>query len=144
MKTKGRVTKSISRTCEKLAWQTAEMRANPHATLILWPDKRKCYWRKIAFRNPNYRQSGDQGFRWLDGLVGCSIRNFGELIQAFTRKFMGNIQRRKSISVISTLKQRNDEKLKDYLNRFSQEVSEVQDPNDDVAVSAFVKSLQHN
>ncbi|KAK3225385.1 hypothetical protein Dsin_005247 [Dipteronia sinensis] len=43
---------------------------------------------------------GDHGSRWFGGLVSRSIRNFEELIQAFTRQFMGNIQRRKSISVL--------------------------------------------
>ncbi|KAK3230301.1 hypothetical protein Dsin_002182 [Dipteronia sinensis] len=71
---------------------------------------------------------GDQGSRWFGGLAGGLIRNFEELIQAFIRQFIENIQRRKSIFVLSTLKQRKNEKLKDYLNRFSQEVSEVQEP----------------
>ncbi|KAK3204978.1 hypothetical protein Dsin_019024 [Dipteronia sinensis] len=87
---------------------------------------------------------GDQRSRWFGGLTCGSIKNFEELIQAFTKQFMGNIQRRKSISIISTLKQRKDEKLKDYLTRFSQEVLKVHDPNDKAVVSAFVNSLQHN
>ncbi|KAK3221609.1 hypothetical protein Dsin_008634 [Dipteronia sinensis] len=87
---------------------------------------------------------GDQGFRWFGGLTGRSIRNFEELIQAFTKQFMRNIQRRKSISVLSTLKKRKDEKLKEYLTRFLQEVSEVHDPNDEAIVYAFVNSLQHS
>ncbi|KAK3212511.1 hypothetical protein Dsin_017217 [Dipteronia sinensis] len=84
------------------------------------------------------------GSRWFGGLASGSIRNFVELIQEFTRQFIGNIQRRKSISVLSTLRQRKDETLKDYLTRFSQEVSEVQDPNDDTVVAVFVNSLQHS
>ncbi|KAK3229089.1 hypothetical protein Dsin_000970 [Dipteronia sinensis] len=51
---------------------------------------------------------------------------------------------KKSNSVLSSLRQRKEEKLKDYLTRFSQDVSEVHDPNDNVAVSAFINSLQHN
>ncbi|KAK3205037.1 hypothetical protein Dsin_019083 [Dipteronia sinensis] len=62
---------------------------------------------------------GGSRSRWFGGLTSGSIRNFKELIQAFTRQFMGNIQRRKSMSVLSTLKQKNVEKLKDYLTRFS-------------------------
>ncbi|KAK3204305.1 hypothetical protein Dsin_018351 [Dipteronia sinensis] len=84
---------------------------------------------------------GDQGSRWFSGLAEGSIRNSKELIHAFTKQFMGNIQMRKSISFISTLKQRKNEKLKNFLSRFSQEVSEVQDPNDDAVVSVFVNSL---
>ncbi|KAK0572248.1 hypothetical protein LWI29_028517 [Acer saccharum] len=41
-------------------------------------------------------------------------------------------------------RQRKNEKLKDYLIRFSQEVSEVQDPNDYAVVSTFINSLQHS
>ncbi|KAK3221365.1 hypothetical protein Dsin_008390 [Dipteronia sinensis] len=48
---------------------------------------------------------GDQGSRWFGGLTGESIRNFDELIQAFTRQFMGNIQRKKSIPIISIERQ---------------------------------------
>ncbi|KAK3229501.1 hypothetical protein Dsin_001382 [Dipteronia sinensis] len=88
--------------------------------------------------------SGDQGSRWFGGLASGSVKNFEELIHAFTRQFMGNIQCRKSISILSTLKQRKDEKLKDYLARFSQEVSEVQEPNDDAVVAAFINSLQQS
>ncbi|KAK3212579.1 hypothetical protein Dsin_017285 [Dipteronia sinensis] len=84
---------------------------------------------------------GDQGSRWFSSLVSGSVGNLEELIHAFTRQFMGNIQHRKSISVLSTLKQRKDEKLKGYLARFSQEVSEVQNPNDDMVMAAFVNSL---
>ncbi|KAK3221043.1 hypothetical protein Dsin_015013 [Dipteronia sinensis] len=86
----------------------------------------------------------DQGSRWFGGLASGSVRNFKELIHAFTRQFMGNIQHKKSMSVLSTLKQRKDEKLKDYLARFSQEVSEVHDPNDDAVVATFINSLQHS
>ncbi|KAK3221796.1 hypothetical protein Dsin_008821 [Dipteronia sinensis] len=56
---------------------------------------------------------GDQGSRWFGGLTSGLIDNFEELIQAFTQQFMVNIQRRKSISVLSTLKQKKDENLKD-------------------------------
>ncbi|KAK2658259.1 hypothetical protein Ddye_004792 [Dipteronia dyeriana] len=49
-----------------------------------------------------------------------------------------------AVVALSALKERKDEKLKDYLTKFSQEVSEVQDPNDDAAVSVFINSLQHN
>ncbi|KAK3182888.1 hypothetical protein Dsin_030174 [Dipteronia sinensis] len=52
---------------------------------------------------------GDQGSKWFGVLIGGSIRNFKELIQAFTMQFMRNIQRRKSISTISTLKQGKNE-----------------------------------
>ncbi|KAK3204952.1 hypothetical protein Dsin_018998 [Dipteronia sinensis] len=47
----------------------------------------------------------------------------------------------KSISVLSTLKQRNDKKLKDYPSRFSQEVSEVEDPNDDTVLRDYIEKL---
>ncbi|KAK3218502.1 hypothetical protein Dsin_012472 [Dipteronia sinensis] len=87
---------------------------------------------------------GDQGSRWFSGLASRSIRNFEELIQVFRRQFMGNIQCRKSISVLSTLKQRKDEKLNDYLTKLTQEVSEVHDSNDDAVVVAFVNSLQYS
>ncbi|KAK3212416.1 hypothetical protein Dsin_017122 [Dipteronia sinensis] len=61
----------------------------------------------------------DQGSRWFGGLTSGSVKNFEELIQAFTIQFMGNIHRRNSISVLSTLNQNKDNKLKDYLTRFS-------------------------
>ncbi|KAI9199046.1 hypothetical protein LWI28_026479 [Acer negundo] len=87
---------------------------------------------------------GDQGSRWFQELTGGSIRNFEEPIHIFIRQFMGNIQRRKLISTLSTLRQKRDEKLKKYLTRFSQEVTKIQDPKDNAIVSAFVNSLQHS
>ena len=62
---------------------------------------------------------GDHGSRWFGGLTGGLIRNFEELIQAFTRQFIRNIQMRKSISVLSTLRQKKNEKLKDNISKFS-------------------------
>ncbi|KAK2658913.1 hypothetical protein Ddye_005446 [Dipteronia dyeriana] len=85
-----------------------------------------------------------QGSRWFGGLSAVSIRSFKELVQVFTRQFRGNIQQRNSILALSTLKQRKDKKLKGYLTRFFQVVSEVQDPNDDAVVSTFTNSLQHS
>ncbi|KAK3198447.1 hypothetical protein Dsin_021862 [Dipteronia sinensis] len=49
---------------------------------------------------------------------------------------------RKSIAHLATLKQGKNELLEDYLKRFSQEVSEIHNPNDEAVVAAFTNNLQ--
>ncbi|KAK3230054.1 hypothetical protein Dsin_001935 [Dipteronia sinensis] len=69
-------------------------------------------------------------------------QEFRELTQAFSQQFLGNIQRRKSLALLATHKQGKNESLKDYLKRFSQEVSGIRNPNDKVMVAAFTNNLE--
>ncbi|KAK0590681.1 hypothetical protein LWI29_030373 [Acer saccharum] len=76
-------------------------------------------------------------------LLAASISSFGELSKAFSRQFLGNVHRKKSVAHLSQLKQRKDESLKKYLGRFGQEVSEIGSANDEAIIAAFINNLQN-
>ncbi|KAK0590805.1 hypothetical protein LWI29_031928 [Acer saccharum] len=73
----------------------------------------------------------------------ASISSFGELSKAFSRQFLGNVHRKKSVAHLSQLKQGRDESLKKYLGRFGQEVSEIGSANDEAIIAAFINNLQN-
>ncbi|KAK0571631.1 hypothetical protein LWI29_019146 [Acer saccharum] len=76
-------------------------------------------------------------------LPAASISNFSELSKAFSRQFLGNVHRKKSVAHLSQLKQGKDESLKKYLGRFGQEVSEIGSANDEAIIAAFINNLQN-
>ncbi|KAK0600747.1 hypothetical protein LWI29_018038 [Acer saccharum] len=76
-------------------------------------------------------------------LPAASISSFGELSKAFSRQFLGNVHRKKSVAHLSQLKQGKDESLKRYLGRFGQEVSEIGSANDEAIIAAFINNLQN-
>ncbi|KAK0599626.1 hypothetical protein LWI29_007086 [Acer saccharum] len=81
--------------------------------------------------------------RWFGRLPAASISSFGELSKAFSRQFLGNVHRKKSVAHLSQLKQGKDESLKKYLGRFGQEVSEIGSANDEAIIAAFINNLQN-
>ncbi|KAK1581297.1 hypothetical protein Q3G72_004755 [Acer saccharum] len=92
----------------------------------------------------NFPQTlGDLGSQWFGRLPAASISSFSELSKAFSRQFLGNIHRKKSVAHLSQLKQGKDELLKKYLGRFSQEVSEIGSANDEAIIAAFINNLQN-
>ncbi|KAK1558910.1 hypothetical protein Q3G72_008126 [Acer saccharum] len=86
---------------------------------------------------------GDLGSRWFGRLPAASISSFGELSKAFSRQFLGNVHRKKSVAHLSQLKQGKEESLKRYLGRFGQEVSEIGSANDEAIIAAFINNLQN-
>ena len=92
----------------------------------------------------NFPQTlGDLGSRWFGRLPAASISSFGELSKAFSRQFLGNVHRKKSVAHLSQLRQGKDESLKKYLGRFGQEVSEIGSANDEAIIAAFINNLQN-
>ncbi|KAK1552517.1 hypothetical protein Q3G72_018631 [Acer saccharum] len=92
----------------------------------------------------NFPQTlGDLGSRWFGRLPAASISSFGELSKAFSRQFLENVHRKKSVAHLSQLKQGKDESLKKYLGRFGQEVSEIGSANDEAIIAAFINNLQN-
>ena len=92
----------------------------------------------------NFPQTlGDLGSRWFGRLPAASISSFGELSKAFSRQFLGNVHRKKSVAHSSQLRQGKDESLKKYLGRFGQEVSEIGSANDEAIIAAFINNLQN-
>ncbi|KAK1554477.1 hypothetical protein Q3G72_012781 [Acer saccharum] len=77
-------------------------------------------------------------------LPTASISSFRELSKVFSRQFLGNVHRNKSVAHLSQLKQGKDESLKKYLGRFGQEVSEIGSANDEAIVVAFINNLQNS
>ncbi|KAK0583828.1 hypothetical protein LWI29_003559 [Acer saccharum] len=86
----------------------------------------------------------DLGSRWFGRLPAASISNFGELSKAFSRQFLRNMHRKKSVAYLSQLKQGKDDSLKKYLGRFGQEMSEIGSANDEAIVAAFINNLQNS
>ncbi|KAK1563249.1 hypothetical protein Q3G72_024787 [Acer saccharum] len=76
-------------------------------------------------------------------LPAVSISSFNELSKAFSRQFLGNVHRKKSVAHLSQLKQGKDESLKKYLGKFGQEVSEIGSANDEAIIATFINNL-HN
>ncbi|KAK0593259.1 hypothetical protein LWI29_033744 [Acer saccharum] len=76
-------------------------------------------------------------------LPAASISSFDELSKAFSRQFLGNVHRKKSVAHLSQLKQGKDESLKRYLGRFGQEVSEIGSANDEAIIATFINNLQN-
>ena len=92
----------------------------------------------------NFPQTlGDLGSRWFGRLPAASISSFGELSKAFSRQFLGNVHRKKSVAHLSQLRQGKDGSLKKYLGRFGQEVSEIGSANDEAIIAAFINNLQN-
>ncbi|KAK0596636.1 hypothetical protein LWI29_017605 [Acer saccharum] len=87
------------------------------------------------------QKSMSGGSRWFGRLPAASISSFGELSKAFSRQFLGNVHRKKSVAHLSQLKQGKDESLKKYLGRFGQEVSEIGSANDEAIIAAFINNL---
>ena len=76
-------------------------------------------------------------------MPAASISSFSELSKAFSRQFLGNVHRKKSVAHLSQLKQGKDESLKKYLGRFGQEVSEIGSVNDEAIIATFINNLQN-
>ncbi|KAK0579106.1 hypothetical protein LWI29_021230 [Acer saccharum] len=95
------------------------------------------------YTDPKEHTLGDLGFWWFGRLPTASISSFSELSKAFSRQFLGNVHRKKSVAHLSQLKQGKDESLKKYLGRFSQEVSEIGSANDEAIIAAFINNLQN-
>ncbi|KAK1563835.1 hypothetical protein Q3G72_033545 [Acer saccharum] len=92
----------------------------------------------------NFPQTlGDLSSRWFGRLPAASIGNFSELSKAFSRQFLSNVHRKKSVAHLSQLKQGKDESLKKYLGRFGLEVSEIGSANDEAIIAAFINNLQN-
>ncbi|KAK0571607.1 hypothetical protein LWI29_018776 [Acer saccharum] len=85
-------------------------------------------------------------------LPAARISSFSKLSKAFSRQFLGNVHRKKSVAHLSQLKQGKDESLKKYLGRFGREgsvrkvrseVSEIGSANDEAIIAAFINNLQN-
>ncbi|XP_059439812.1 uncharacterized protein LOC132172342 [Corylus avellana] len=78
---------------------------------------------------------------WFRKLSPGSIDKFEDLGRVFLTQFMTSWTRKKPPSYLLTLKQRNDETLKQFITRFNLEKTEIEEPSDDLVYSAIYHGL---
>ncbi|KAL5842184.1 hypothetical protein ACOSQ3_012787 [Xanthoceras sorbifolium] len=86
---------------------------------------------------------GDLAGSWFRQLPPHSIDNFEQFSRAFSQQFMGSVQRKKSLSHMSSVKQGRGESIRAYLSRFNREVIQVEDFNDSAVINIFTNGLQN-
>ncbi|KAL5777702.1 hypothetical protein ACOSP7_010628 [Xanthoceras sorbifolium] len=97
-------------------------------------DRLLCQAFPITFR--------DLAGSWFGQLSPRSIDNFEQFGRAFSRQFMGSVQRKKSLSHLSSVKQGKGEPIRTYLSRFNREAVQVEDFNDAAAINILTNGLQ--
>ena len=75
---------------------------------------------------------------WYNHLPPNSMHDFQEFGTKFAAHFMGGRRYSKPSAHLFTIKQKSGESLKSYYHRFNQESLMISDPNDVVAVAAFL------
>ena len=78
---------------------------------------------------------------WFNPLKLSSISSFDELSESLTSQFTYNKQQKKTISDLMDTKQRLLKSLKQYLERFMTELSQIEDPNNRIASRIFHDGL---
>ncbi|KAK4404501.1 hypothetical protein Sango_0818700 [Sesamum angolense] len=78
---------------------------------------------------------------WFTNLSSGSIESFGQLIQKFAFYFASRRNAKWSTTYLFTIRQREDESLKSFMERFNNETLEVQDLWIDMVVSILMHGL---
>ncbi|XP_075659096.1 uncharacterized protein LOC142628960 [Castanea sativa] len=79
---------------------------------------------------------------WYSRLTPNSISTFKELGAQFVSHFIGNHRHKKSIACLLNIKQREDETLRLYLDRFNKESLSIKEADDKILVVAFTNGLR--
>jgi len=79
---------------------------------------------------------------WFSRLTPNSISTFKELSAQFTAHFIGGHRNKKSTACLISIKQREDETLKNYISRFNNEVLSIDEADDKILVAAFMNGLK--
>jgi hypothetical protein len=79
--------------------------------------------------------------KWLLALPNCSISSFANLVNAFNLQFSCSKTFEKITGDLYKIKQRSDESLKDYMNRFTKESLEITKLDMTTAVEALKSGL---
>ena len=79
--------------------------------------------------------------RWFRKLRPNSISSFNELIREFTMHFRSARQRGKLVTYLLTVKQHESESLKEYIQRYNVETTQVDGYDDEVAFSELMEGL---
>ena len=80
--------------------------------------------------------------QWFSKLRPSSVHSFAELSKSFVSHFIGGRLHQKPVTHLLTIKQDKDESLRSYLGRFNEEVLQVEEPDDKVALAAFIAGLR--
>src|SRR4051812_30655779 len=78
---------------------------------------------------------------WYNNLPRGSITSFGNLAFLFCNQFAAGKKRKRDSTCLLSVTQRDNEKLRDYIQRFNNERLDVEGCTDDVAKVAFIAGL---
>ncbi|KAJ7961194.1 Retrovirus-related Pol polyprotein [Quillaja saponaria] len=79
---------------------------------------------------------------WFAQLKQDSIHSFAQLVSQFKRHFMSNRRHKKDVTYLLSLKQGDEEPLKEYVGRFNYDALEVEDINPLVVIVALRAGLK--
>jgi hypothetical protein len=75
---------------------------------------------------------------WFTELPPKSVGTFKEMRHLFLAQFLATRKRKKSVIYLLTLRQRNEESLKDFILHFNKEKIEVDSPDDKMMLNALM------
>ena len=79
---------------------------------------------------------------WFTGLPPKSVGTFKELGRLFLAQFLATRKRKKSVTCLLTLRQGNEETLKDFMLCFNKEKLEVDSPNDKKMLNMLMQGIR--
>ncbi|KAL5725266.1 hypothetical protein ACHQM5_008428 [Ranunculus cassubicifolius] len=85
-----------------------------------------------------------EALRWYTSLASASIHSWHKFCQIFLEKFQHNRMKPKKVYTLLNVRQKNSETLTDFVKRFRQLVSQVDNPDDVLVIKAFKDALNDN
>jgi hypothetical protein len=79
---------------------------------------------------------------WFTGLPLKSVGTFKELGCLFLAQFLATRKRKKIVTCLLILRQRNEETLKNFMLRFNKEKLEVDSPDDKTMLNALMQGIR--
>jgi hypothetical protein len=79
---------------------------------------------------------------WFTELPSKSVGTFKELERLFLTQFLATQKRKKSVTCLLTLRQGNEESLKDFMLRFNKEKLEVDSLDDKTMLNALMQGVR--
>ncbi|KAK6161937.1 hypothetical protein DH2020_001778 [Rehmannia glutinosa] len=79
---------------------------------------------------------------WFSSLPATSISSFKELAQEFLNHFVSNKRYKKALAHLMGVHQKQDESLRDFIQRFNKEALEIEDLDQSVALAALMNGVR--
>jgi hypothetical protein len=79
---------------------------------------------------------------WFIRLPSKSVNNFNELGYLFLAQFLATRKRKKNVTCLLTMRQGNEESLKDFMLRFNKEKLEVDSPDEKIMLNALMQEVK--